>query len=60
MFQKVFLYIYKISGLKVSNHTLPFGKLVDVVKILGVYLSLNVDIKEEMNYKEILSKIKTN
>ena len=63
---------YKISGLKlnkdktyilplgpqVSNHTFPFGKLVDAVKILGVYFSVHVDIKEKMNYKEILIKIK--
>ena len=62
---------YKISGLKVntnktyilllgpqvSNHTFTFGKLIDAVKILGVYLSVHVDIMEKINYKEILSKI---
>ena len=35
-----------------------FGKLVQQVKILGIYFTLDVKIKEEMNYKEILSKIK--
>ena len=63
---------YKISGLRLnkdktfilplgsmlSNDTFTLGKKVEVVKILGIYFSLRIDIKEEMNYKEILSKIK--
>ena len=35
-----------------------FGKLVDILKVLGVFFSLDENIKEKMNYKEILSKIK--
>ena len=35
-----------------------FGNLVQKIKILGVYFALDVRIKEEMNYKEILSKVK--
>ena len=63
----------KISGLKINKgktnfvwmgkeedkpDILLFGKLVKEVKILGVYFTLDIKIKEEMNYKEILSKIK--
>ena len=33
-------------------------KMVPFVKVLGVYFSLDIDVQEEMNYKEILSKIK--
>ena len=35
-----------------------FGYLVHEIKVLGVYFTLDVRIKENMNYKEILSKIK--
>ena len=31
---------------------------MDVLKILGVFFTLDVDVKEKLNYKEILSKIK--
>ena len=63
----------KISGLKVNNdktnfmwlgkdNELPgpigFGNTVHEVKILGVYFTRDVKRKEELNYKEILSKIK--
>ena len=63
----------KISGLKVNNektkimllgslqgkcYNLNFGYKVDFVRILGVIFSLDVEIKEKLNYKEILSKIK--
>ena len=63
----------KISGLKVNRDKtkllrLGIGsnqdivpkvwKMVNEVKILGIYFSLDINIKEEMNYKEILSKIK--
>ena len=41
-----------------SNYDFPFGQKVDVLKILGVFFTLDVDVKEKMNYKEILSKIK--
>ena len=63
----------RISGLRINKnktfilplgpsvslrHSFPFGKQVDMVKILGIIFSLNPDVAEEMNYKEILSKIK--
>ena len=38
--------------------TLPLGNRVTEIKILGVYFSLDIKIREELNYKEILSKIK--
>ena len=41
-----------------SNYDFPFGQKVDVLKILGVFFTLDVDVKEKLNYKEILSKIK--
>ena len=41
-----------------SNYDFPFGQKVDVLKILGVFFTLDVDVKEKMNYKEILSKNK--
>ena len=37
---------------------LPMGNIVTEIKILGVYFSLDIKIREELNYKEILSKIK--
>ena len=63
----------QISGLKLNkdktkvltlgcnqggDYNFPFGQKVEVLKILGVYFTLNRDVKEKMNYKEILSKIK--
>ena len=63
----------KISGLKINKGEtnflwmgkicdkpdIPlFGNLVQEVKILGVYFSMNVKVKEELNLKEISSKIK--
>ena len=70
--KRLFDVFYQISGLKVNNDktyvlllgipredcVLPFGRVEQVVKILGIYFSLNPDVKEVMNYKEILSKIK--
>ena len=71
--QIIFEEFEKISGLKVNkgktnflwmgkNCDRPdialFGNLVQEVKILGVYFSMNVRVKEDLNYKEILSKIK--
>ena len=71
--QVIFEEFDKISGLKMNkgktyfvwmgkeneNPVIPlFGKLVQQVKILGIYFTLDWKIKEEMNYKEILSKIK--
>ena len=35
-----------------------FGNRVEYIRILGVYFSRNPRIKDDMNYKEILSKIK--
>ena len=37
---------------------LPMGNIVTEIKILGVYFSLDIKTREELNYKEILSKIK--
>ena len=35
-----------------------FGNVVEEVKILGIYFTRNLKRKEDLNYKEILSKIK--
>jgi len=71
--QEIFKAFFEISGLKVNiekthvmgigkkkrnSDILPMGNLVTEIKILGVYFSLDVKIREELNYKEILSKIK--
>ena len=47
-----------IGKKKRNSDILPMGNLVTEIKILGVYFSLDVKIREELNYKEILSKIK--
>ena len=64
----------KLSGLKINRDktkvlrlglcqcfefNFSFGEIVDFVKVLGVFFSLDVHVKENMNYKEILSKIKS-
>ena len=41
------------------NIKLPFGKVVQMIKILGVVFCLDTETRERLNYKEILSKIKT-
>ena len=71
--QYIFEEFGKLSGLKINQGKTNFvwlgkeedqpqfplfGKLVKEVKILGVYFTLDIKVKEEMNYKEILSKIK--
>ena len=71
--QYIFAEFENISGLKINKGktnfvwlgkeknkpNVPlFGNLVQEIKILGVYFALDVRIKEDMNYKEILSKIK--
>ena len=71
--QYIFDEFEKISGLRINKEKknfvwlgkekdkpkVPlFGNLVHEIKILGVYFALDVRIKENMNYKEILSKIK--
>ena len=63
----------KVSGLKINKAKTNFlwmgkdsqspqfslfGNLVTEVKILGIYFSRNTIKKEDLNYKEILSKIK--
>ena len=63
----------KVSGLIVNkektnllwmgrDHEKPeiplFGNLVQEVKILGVYFSMNTRVKDDLNFKEILSKLK--
>ena len=41
-----------------SVNVYPFGKEANILKILGIYFTLDPNVAEEMNYKEILSKIK--
>ena len=41
------------------NIKFPFGKVVQMIKILGVVFCLDTETRERLNYKEILSKIKT-
>ena len=53
--------IMKLGSSSHSNENLTgitLGKMVSLVKVLGIYFSLDINVKEEMNYKEILSKIK--
>ena len=46
-------------GCRLNDTTnFPFGQRVNFIKILGVFFALDVNVKENMNYKEILSKIK--
>lgn len=71
--QQIFEAFEKISGLKVNKEKtnlvclgkeseIPgeqlFGNLVEEVKILGIHFTRNLKRKEDLNYKEILSKIK--
>ena len=71
--QEIFKNFFELSGLKVNIEKtnvmligkkkgevgrLPMGNLVTEIKILGVYFSLDMKTREELNYKEILSKIK--
>ena len=42
----------EISGVQL------FGNVVEEVKILGIYFTRNLKQKDDLNYKEILSKIK--
>ena len=71
--EKLFGDFAQISGLKINrdktfvlllgplskeNIVATFGKLVEAIKILGITFSLDVDVRERTNYKEILSKIK--
>ena len=55
---KIFFFVWMGKEKDKPKVTL-FGHLVQKIKILGVYFALDVRIKEDMNYKEILSKIKT-
>ena len=69
----IFLAFYELSGLKVNiektnvmrigknrreSGTLPFGNIVTEIKILGVYFCLDAMRMDDLNYKEILSRIK--
>lgn len=71
--KKVFKNFEKLSGLKINMDKtnfmwlgeesdrpgLPFfGHRVQHIKILGVYFARHSKIKDDLNYKEILSKIK--
>ena len=51
-------FILPLGSLAGSASVYPFGKEVEMVKILGIYFSLDPDVSEALNYKEILSKIK--
>ena len=48
----------KLGKNKDKSEKLPFGNVAKEIKILGVYFALDVRIREEVNYKEILGKIK--
>ena len=69
----VFEEFEKVSGLKVNegktnfiwmgkdmeNPNVPiFGNFVNEIKILGVHFTFDIKKKDDLNYKEILSKIK--
>ena len=71
--QQIFEAFEKISGLKVNKEKTNFvwlgketeisgvqlfGNVVEEVKILGIYFTRNLKQKDDLNYKEILSKIK--
>ena len=71
--QQIFEAFEKISGLKVNKEKTNFvwlgketeisgvqlfGNVVEEVKILGIYFTRNLKRKDDLNYKEILSKIK--
>ena len=71
--QQIFEAFVKISGLKVNKEKTNFvwlgketeisgvqlfGNFVEEVKILGIYFTRNLKRKEDLNYKEILSKLK--
>ena len=71
--QYIFEEFEKVSGLKVNKEKTHFmnmgdeaekpdrplfGEFVRVVKILGVNFSVDFRLKDDLNYKEILSKIK--
>ena len=71
--QQTFEDFEKVSGLKVNKEKTNFvwlgketeisgvqlfGNFVEEVKILGIYFTRNLKRKEDLNYKEILSKIK--
>ena len=71
--QNIFHAFWKVSGLKVNMEKTnvmwigkdtegleetQFGNTVKEIKILGIYFTLDPQVKEELNYKEILSKIK--
>ena len=71
--QYIFDEFGKISGLRVNKGKtnflwmgketdrpdIPlFGNLVQEVKMLGVHFSLDVKVKDDLNFKEVLSKIK--
>ena len=71
--EKIFKDFESLSGLKINmdktnflllgeerdSPGLPvFGHLVQHIKILGVYFARDFKVKDDLNYKEILSKIK--
>ena len=50
--------LLQLGSMQGEVYDFPFGQTVNALKILGVYFTLDLEIKENMNYKEILSKIK--
>ena len=70
---KLLVRFTRISGLKMNkdktfilllgphptiNTVFPFGKVVEIIKVLGIYFCMDPQSQERVNYKEILSKIK--
>ena len=43
---------------EIPKEHLIFGNIINEIKMLGVIFTRNIKRKEELNYKEILSKIK--
>ena len=50
--------VLELGSSKDSAYDFSFGQKVTELKILGVYFTLDPEVKENLNYKEILSKIK--
>ena len=51
-------YVLLLGPLHGKEIVTPFGKKVRLIKILGIYFSMDPEVQERINYKEILSKIK--
>ena len=51
-------YVLLLGPLHGKEIVTPFGKKVRLIKILGIHFSMDPEVQERINYKEILSKIK--